>query len=148
LGVLTAVLWILLTPPAAAAASGFLPPELADMPAFLAVGWCFCRFVGYVIVTPAAEELAFRGYLTRRLISADFEIVPLGRFSWLSFFVSSALFGVFHGRSWFAGCLAGALFATALYRRGRIADAILAHATANAAIATYAIATHSWNVWS
>ena len=104
--------------------------------------------VGYVIAVPLAEELAFRGYLTRRLISADFEVVPLGQFSWLSLVASSVLFGAFHGHFWFAGCLAGVLFAIALYRRGRIMDAVLAHATANALVAVYAATTGSWQVWS
>ena len=48
----------------------------------------------------------------------------------------------------FAGCLAGALFAIALYRRGRIADAILAHATANGLIAIYVLMTGKLYLWS
>src|SRR5437773_1568880 len=81
-----------------------------------------------IVAAPVAEELAFRGYLTRRLIAADFRSVPLGRFSWLSFVVSSVLFGLMHDRL-LAGTLAGMLYALALYRRGELCDPVLAHAT-------------------
>ena len=149
LGALTAVLWIALVPaPLETSSGGFPPLELAGMPSVLAAGWWVFRVAGYVIAAPLAEELAFRGYVTRRLISADFDVVPLGQFSWLSFVASSVLFGAFHGRLWFVGCLAGMLFAVALYRRGRITDALLAHATANGLLATYAATTGNWYLWS
>ena len=63
----------------------------------------------------------------RRLIDPDFEEVSARKFTWFSFLVSSALFGALHGR-WLAGALAGMLYAWAVYRRGRIGDAIVAHA--------------------
>src|SRR5262249_15795068 len=59
--------------------------------------WIVVRVLGYVIAVPLAEELAFRGYLTRRLQAASFTDVPLGRFTWFSFVVSSVLFGLLHG---------------------------------------------------
>src|SRR5262249_19753250 len=105
------------------------------------------RLLGHVLAVPLAEELAFRGYLTRRLIAADFEEVPLGRFSWVAFLGSSILFGALHPRWFLVGTLAGMLFALALYRRGHLWDAILAHATANAVIATYALSTGDWSSW-
>ena len=39
--------------------------------------------------------------------------MPLGRFSWWSFLVSSACFGLLHGR-WLAGVIAGMAYAVAL----------------------------------
>ena len=38
-----------------------------------------------VVTVPIAEELAFRGYLHRRLIDVDFDHVSLRRFTWLAF---------------------------------------------------------------
>jgi CAAX prenyl protease-like protein len=99
------------------------------------------------VTVPLAEELAFRGYLTRRLIAPDFECVPLGRFTWASFLVSSALFGALHGR-WLAGTLAGMLYALALYRRRNLADPVLAHALTNALLAVHVLATGAWSLWS
>ncbi len=42
-------------------------------------------------------------------------------------------------QSWFAGTIAGAAFTMAVYHRGRITDAVVAHMTANALIAATAI---------
>ena len=94
-----------------------------------------------------AEELAFRGFLVRRLISTDFTEVAPGQFTWASFAISSILFGALHGR-WLAGTLAGLLYALALYRRRELSDSVVAHATTNTLIAIYVLATGSWSMWS
>jgi len=121
--------------------------HLQAMPRTWAVLWLAFRVIGSVATVAIAEELAFRGYLLRRLISADFEAAPAARFTWLSFLISSLAFGALHGRV-LAGSLAGALFAFALYRRGRICDAIFAHAGANALIAARVLATGDWALWT
>jgi CAAX prenyl protease-like protein len=72
--------------------------------------------------------------------------VPIDRFTWPSFIISSVAFGALH-QSWIAGVIAGGLFAIAIYYRGRLADAITAHATANALLAVYVMATGSWSLW-
>jgi exosortase E/protease (VPEID-CTERM system) len=97
-----------------------------------------------VFIVPMVEELAFRGYLIRKLISADFELVEPGRFTWTSFLLSSVLFGVMYHR-WIVGTLAGMAFAIALYRRGRLTDAIIAHATSNALILLFMLNRGSWS---
>jgi exosortase E/protease (VPEID-CTERM system) len=111
-----------------------------------AEAWLAFRVLGTVVAVPLVEELAFRGYLTRRLIATDFSQVPLGQFSWFSFLASSAIFGALHSR-WLAGTLAGMVYAVALYRRGRLADAVWAHATTNALISVYVLMTSSWALW-
>ncbi len=88
---------------------------------------------------PLAEELAFRGFLTRRLIAADFQAVPEGRFTGMSFVVSSLLFGLLHQQRWLAGTVAGMAYALAYYRRGRLIDAVAAHATTNLLITFAAV---------
>jgi CAAX prenyl protease-like protein len=109
--------------------------------------WLIFRVFGSVITVPLAEELAFRGYLIRKLISKDFENVPLGQFTWLSFLLTSLLFGLLHER-WFAGTLAGMGYALALYRRGQLGDAVIAHMTTNALIAIFVLAQARWSLWS
>ena len=112
------------------AVAGALSGSLGSAP--LAVGplttrmcfWLAARVVGSVATVPLAEELAFRGFLTRRMISAEFDTVPPGRFTWISFAVSSVAFGVLHDR-WLEGtrrgcCLPGVLPARVARRcRGR-----------------------------
>ena len=55
--------------------------------------------------------------------------------------------GALHGSRWPVGMVAGSLYALALLRRGRIGDAIAAHATTNALIAVDVLAFHHWNLW-
>jgi exosortase E/protease (VPEID-CTERM system) len=103
---------------------------VADQPRWLAAWWIVAKVIGFVIVTPLAEELAFRGYLMRRLISADFEAVSPRRFTWVSLLVSSILFGLMHGE-WLAGILAGLAYGIVVVRTGRLRDAVFAHSLTN-----------------
>lgn len=123
-----------------------IPSALAEMPAGLAAVWIIFRLLGSVITVPIAEELAFRGYALRRLISSDFDKGP-PRFTWVSFLLSSLMFGALHGR-WLAGTVAGMFYACAMYRRGRLGDAIVAHATTNALIAADVLLLGNWGLWS
>jgi exosortase E/protease (VPEID-CTERM system) len=109
--------------------------------------WLAFRVAGSVLVVPLVEEMAFRGYLLRRLAAADFEGKAAERFNWIAFALSSAAFGLLHGR-WMAGTAAGMAFALAQYRRGKLADAVIAHMTANALIALLVLMTGAWALWS
>lgn len=110
------------------------------------VVWFAFRVIGTVVTVPIAEELAFRGYLLRKLVSSDFENVAPTRFTWFSFLGSSIVFGLLH-QSFLAGTLAGAGFALAIYYRGNLVDAVVAHMTANALIAATAIGLSWWRLW-
>jgi exosortase E/protease (VPEID-CTERM system) len=146
IGTVVFLIWMALEPTPAEDANAQFAEHLWDMPSAGSIGWLIFRVVGSVATVPIAEELAFRGYLPRRIISARFEELPPGTFTWVSFLASSAIFGLEHGR-WLAGMIAGMLFAIALYRRGRITDAILAHAVTNGLIAVYVLGTGSWYLW-
>jgi exosortase E/protease (VPEID-CTERM system) len=147
IGVVTFVVWLALIPSGVHRHDGW-PIALKSVPVQWAAAWLVFRVIGYVLITPLAEELAFRGFLTRRLFNADFQNVPFGMFSWASFVFSSVLFGAFHGGMWVAGTLAGMSFAVALYYRRALGDAVQAHAVTNGLLALYAFATGQWSVWS
>lgn len=106
--------------------------------------WLAIRLVGFALVVPIAEELAFRGYLPRRLMSGEIETVAPGTFSWVAFIVSSLWFGALHGHYWVLGTLQGMAYATALYRRGRVTDAVIAHVVTNLGLIGYAVSTGHW----
>lgn len=144
IGALVFLIWMALEPTSTPGSS--LGDDLAHLPSGWAAAWVVVRVLGAVVTVPLAEELAFRGFLIRRLIAADFEKVPAGRFTWISLLGSSVLFGVLHGR-WLAGTLAGLFYALALYRRGRLSDAIVAHATTNALIAACVLGAGMWSLW-
>ena len=140
--------WMVLEPKATPATSESpLQSGVSSLSQASAITWVIFRVIGSVIMVPLAEELAFRGYLTRRLISSDFRAVAPGRLTWISFLVSSVLFGLLHGR-WFAGTLAGMAYALAYRRRGELTDAVIAHAVTNGLIAIAVLATGAWSLWA
>ena len=115
IGVAVFALWMALEPPHDSGENASYSPAvgLVGLSAVAVILWTAFRAIGSIVAVPIAEELAFRGYLTRRLISEDFDSLPMGQFSWFSLLVSSIAFGLMHGR-WLAGTFAGLLFALAL----------------------------------
>jgi exosortase E/protease (VPEID-CTERM system) len=109
--------------------------------------WLVLRVAGAAITVPIAEELAFRGYLLRRIDGADFESVSFQKVSLRALAVSSLAFGLMHGNRWIAGSLAGLAYALVLRRRGRIGEAVAAHAVTNALLAVWVIARGQWGLW-
>jgi CAAX prenyl protease-like protein len=105
------------------------------------------RVIGATVTVPIAEELAFRGYVLRNLITDDFSAVGFDRLTWLSFLGSSILFGALHDE-WIAGTLAGMAFAFVRYRRAKLGDSIVAHAAANILLSIWVIATGRWCLWN
>ena len=140
------MIWMLLEPNVDSSKTA-LSQGLAELTSGSAAVWLVFRVLGSVITVPLAEELAFRGYLIRKLIAKDFENVPLGQFTWFSFLLTSVLFGLLHER-WFAGTLAGMGYALALYHRRQLGDAVIAHMTTNALIAIFVLTQARWSLWS
>ena len=67
---------------------------------------------------------------------------------WVSFLVSSAIFGVLHGQ-WPDRNLRGDMvFAAALYRKGLLADAVVAHSVTNTLLSAYVLTSHDWSLWT
>jgi CAAX prenyl protease-like protein len=146
IGTIVFILWMVLEPNSHDNMT-VLPQGLEKLPSGWAAVWLAFRVFGSVIAVPLAEELVFRGYLISKLIAKDFENVPNGHFSWLSFILSSLLFGLLHDR-WFAETLAAMGYAIALYRRGHLGDAIVAHMTTNALIAIFVLTQGKWALWA
>jgi CAAX prenyl protease-like protein len=110
-------------------------------------GWVVFRVLAAVTTVPLAEELAFRGFLMRWLVAAEFEVVSMRHLSWFAVLASSAVFGVLHGAQWLPGMVAGLAFAAVMLRRGKIGDAVFAHATSNALLAGYVLFYQQWHLW-
>ncbi len=72
--------------------------------------------------------------------------VPPRAATWPAVLLSSLAFGALHDH-WVLGTLGGLVFAVAWMRRGRLADAILAHALANASIAVAVLGFGRWDLW-
>ena len=124
-----------------------LASGLEQLPHTWAIAWLGIRAIGSIAAVPIAEELAFRGYLMRRISNADFDTISYDQCSWIAVLISSLLFGLLHGR-WFAGTLAGLFYALATRRRNMLCDAVTAHSVTNGLIAIYVLLSGSWQLWS
>lgn len=109
--------------------------------------WIAFRMLGATVVVPMAEELAFRGYLLRRLVTEDFDRLAAGRSTLPALAISSVLFGAMHGSRWLAGTVAGLLYGWVYRRKGQLGDAVVAHAVTNALIAAAVLALGWWKLW-
>jgi exosortase E/protease (VPEID-CTERM system) len=145
-GVAIAALWL-----ASAAknpdAATTMRQAFADGPPSAFALWVVFRCIGSVILVPICEELAFRGYLLRRLVDKDFSSVDVRTMTPLALAGSSIAFGLVHER-WLVASLAGAAYALVAVRRGNLSAAIVAHAVSNALIAAWVLATGDYSQWS
>lgn len=92
------------------------------------------------------EELAFRGFLLRRLIGRDFTKVPCDQWNWPAVLVSSVAFAAAH-QQWIGGFVVGVAYAYAQKRRGLLSDAIIAHVGTNALITMEVLVPGHWSLW-
>jgi exosortase E/protease (VPEID-CTERM system) len=144
-GVLVFLIWIV-------AARFLLPVEampgrLTAMSPLMRSLWIATRVAASALTVPIAEELAYRGYLLRRLSNPDFESVPFQRVGWPALMVTAIVFGLAHGTLWLPGIAAGLAFGLVLVRRGSIGEAVAAHATANALLAASVVGFGQWQLW-
>jgi exosortase E/protease (VPEID-CTERM system) len=147
IGVAVFALWIALERFVHPSTSTTMPVALAGASAATRTAWILIRVLAATTTVPIAEELAFRGFLLRRVMADDFETIPVGRLTWPALLVSSIAFGALHGTRWIAGTLAGLLYTVAVARRGKLGDAVIAHATTNAILAAYLLVYNQWQLW-
>lgn len=108
--------------------------------------WLVCRWMGSALVVPLIEELFWRAYLMRRLERADFLSVSPAAVTPYAVAVSSVLFAMEH-QLWFAGLLAGLVYAW-LYRRFQVLWVpVLAHMTTNAMLGLWVVYGGHWQYW-
>lgn len=131
LGIAAFAFWRLVAHGGSANAVTTLRQGLAGAGQVGAALWMTARIVGACVAAPVAEELAFRGYLMRRLTAADFAAVDARTCGWPAWLGSSLAFGILHEHDWLAATVAGLAYALAQRLRGRVSDAIVAHAVTN-----------------
>ncbi len=107
----------------------------------------FFRVAGSALLVPVVEELFWRAWLMRYLISRDFRSVALGAWTASSFWIGAALFASEHGPYWDVGLAAGAVYNWWMIRTRSLADCILAHAVTNGCLAVYVLTADKWQYW-
>jgi len=146
-GIAVFAMWLGLDSLSGAHPDSLIASGLGALPVPARVGWLVIRTAAAVVTVPIAEELAFRGFLIRRLLGADFESLSPRAYTLWPVVLSSLAFGLMHGDRWLAGTMAGACYAFAFLRRGRIGDAVVAHATTNALLAVWVLTSGRWYLW-
>lgn len=124
-----------------------MPAPLAAMSTGARDLWIASRALTGILLVPIVEELAYRGYLLRRLLAVDFEAVPFRSVGWVPLLVTAIAFGVLHGPLWLPGIAAGLAFGLVLMRSGRMGEAVAAHATSNLLIAAAVLIAGQWQLW-
>jgi hypothetical protein len=149
IGTVVFILWI--APQAwlvaAPRTEGFNPEFFAPntLPYFATVGF---RFLRLVVVVPLVEEIFWRGFLLRYLIDEDFEKIPLGAFTWLSFSVVALAFTFSHSRpDWPAALVTGILYNVVMYQSKSLSTCVLTHATTNLFLGLWIMHTRQWGFW-
>lgn len=140
-------LWYLLARGGTAAETRELARGLKGLGPVGSALWTAARIAGACVVVPLAEELAFRGYLLRRLVDADFMQVDARKYAWFAWLASSLAFGLLH-QDWLAATIAGLGYALAQQRRGRVSDAVIAHAITNLLLAIDAVFLGHLHWWA
>jgi exosortase E/protease (VPEID-CTERM system) len=125
-----------------------IPTQLAALSPTLSDLWIAIRIVGSVALVPLAEELAYRGFLLRRLMAADFPSVRFQSVRPWALLLTAAVFGAGHGSMWLPGMVAGLLYGAMLIRSGSMGETVVAHATTNGLVAGWVLLGGQWQLWS
>jgi CAAX prenyl protease-like protein len=105
------------------------------------------RIIRTAVLVPIIEELFWRAWLMRWLISPRFEAVQLGAYTPSAFWITAVLFASEHGPYWDVGLLAGIVYNWWMVRTRSLGDCILAHAVTNGCLVGYVLAANHWEYW-
>jgi CAAX prenyl protease-like protein len=121
-------------------------PYANNGPSALQVAFVVVRVLEMVAIVPIMEELFWRGFLARYLLNEDFRSAPQGVFTPFSFTIVTLAFASVHPEV-LAAVTWGAMI-NLLYRRTEnLWACIVMHATTNAVLAAYVLATGTWRLW-
>jgi CAAX prenyl protease-like protein len=105
------------------------------------------RILRAVVLVPIIEELFWRAWLMRWLISPRFEQIKLGAYTPMAFWITAVLFASEHGPYWDVGLITGVIYNWWMVRTRSLGDCILVHAVTNACLCGYVVATKHWEYW-
>jgi CAAX prenyl protease-like protein len=113
-----------------------------------ALAWLFIvvRILGSTFIVPPLEEVFYRSFLYRYLAKQDFLSVPLNRFFPVPFLLTAAVFGLTHNE-WISGILCGMIYQGLVIRKGRLGDAMTAHAITNFLLGVWVVWRGAWHFW-
>jgi CAAX prenyl protease-like protein len=120
----------------------------ATFPNASGLAWVFVgvRLFGSTLVVPPLEEVFYRSFLYRYVQRADVTSVSLAGFHGLAFLATSVVFGLAH-REWLAGILCGFAYQGLVCWKGRLGDAMTAHAITNLLLGLWVVTKGAWQFW-
>jgi len=104
------------------------------------------RIIGSSLVVPPLEEIFFRSFLYRFLITPNFLEIPLNRLQWRAFLITGIIFGLGH-YEWLPGILCAFAYQGLVIKKNRLGDAITAHAITNFLLAVWILAHRAHYFW-
>ncbi len=104
------------------------------------------RLLGLALVVPVMEELFWRSFLMRWIDRQDFMQLSPGNVSPRAVTVSSLFFASEH-QLWLAGLIAGFVYGLLYKRTGNLWVPLISHATTNALLGAWILATGNWQFW-
>ena len=114
-----------------------------------AMMWTFIgvRAAGAVLVVPLMEELFWRDFFWRSVVSPDFKRIAIGAWAWMPFLGVAAAFSVAHGNWWLTSFVWGLMIGALLVKTRSLGACIVAHATTNLLLAAYVVTSRQWFFW-
>ncbi len=110
--------------------------------------WSFIliRTFGSTLVVPALEEVFYRSFLYRYVAKPRFHEVSFVYFAWTPMLVTAAIFASTHN-DWLAALFCGMIYQGLVLKKGRLGDAMTAHAITNFLLALYVVIFNQWRFW-
>ena len=134
----------------------FQPPPIAEQfnpfdaiqPSVAAMAFVAVRIASATLLVPVIEELFWRDYLWRRLISPNnFKLARVGEWDRLAFFAIPIAFATVHGHWWLTAILWAFLIGGLLRYTQSLGACIAMHATSNLLLAGYVLYTGDYSFW-
>ena len=110
-------------------------------------GFIGVRAAGAVLVVPLMEELFWRDFFWRSIVSPDFKRIPIGTWAWFPFLGVAAAFSVAHGNWWLTSFVWALMIGALLVKTRSLGACIVAHATTNLLLAAYVVTSRQWFFW-
>jgi len=109
-------------------------------------GFIMVRLLGLAVLVPVVEEVFWRSFLLRWVISPDWQDQEIGVFSVKSFLWITFLFSLAHPEL-IAAAIYCSLLNILLYWRRDLWNCIVAHATSNLLLGIYILYAGAWQLW-
>lgn len=147
-GIVVFALWVWIIPPDIEVSNAF-SQTLFSTSFGVSIGWLLFRIIGAVLIVPIVEELAFRSFLQNYLAqyfehAKDKNLKRYASAAAIAF--TSLAFGLLHSEV-IAATIAGSIYGLVMLQRGKVIDAIVAHAITNFSLSLYVLIFGYWSYW-